>query len=82
MYKVPYHTCLLQPLIVNSTLDMNGSKADILQLIHHINGLLSANKRPLSAIDTKSNYHRYYMISAIFLQIKESQFLLHFLASV
>ena len=58
MYKVPYHMCLLRPLIVNSTLDMNGSKADILQLIHHIissvciNGLLSANKRSLSTIDT------------------------------
>ena len=56
--------CLLRPL-VNSTLDMNGSKADILQLLHRIissvciNGLLSANKRSLSTIDTKSNYRRY-----------------------
>ena len=54
--------CLLRPLIVNSTLDMNGSKAELLHRIISsvcINGLLSANKRSLSTIDTKSNYRRY-----------------------
>ena len=56
LYEYKHHH--RENIIIKFTLDINGSKADILQMIHHIiisvciNGVLKANKSSLCTIHT------------------------------